>query len=133
MNDIVYLWHVDKHRRVLQADSIILGVYRQACPKYPKKSLYFCNISRKAWGMKLIFWLLIKAKVFYKLIVSLGVYVSKHAQSTQNSKFAISLQYLKYGLKDKGGFSPADKYQRFLQIDFIILGVCGQTCPSHQK
>ena len=28
---------------------------------------------------------------------------------------------------------PADKRQRFLQIDSIILDVCGQTCPNYPK
>ena len=101
-------------------------------PKVPKKFIS-SQYLQKSVGDEVILWLLIKAKVFYKLIVSLGVYIAKHAQSTQNSKFAISLQYLKYDMKDKVGFSPADKYQRFLQIDFIILGVCGQTCPNYQK
>ena len=48
----------------------------------------------------------------------------------KNDKFAISLQYLKENVKDE--FS-ADKYQRFLQIDTNILGVCGQVCPNYPK
>ena len=53
-----------------------------------------------------------------------------HAQSTQNNKFAISLQYLRENVKD---FLPADKHQRFHQIDIIILGVCGQACPNYPE
>ena len=34
-------------------------------------------------------------KVFYKVVLSLLMGMIKHSQSTQNSKFAISLQYLK--------------------------------------
>ena len=37
----------------------------------------------------------INSKVLYKLIVSLLLCVASHAQSTQNNKFTISLQYLK--------------------------------------
>ena len=83
--------------------------------------------------MKLIFCSLINAKVFYKMIVSLWMYVASHAQSTQNNKFAIPLQYLKEIVKDEVDFLLADKHQRFLQIDTIILGVCGQACPNYPK
>ena len=37
----------------------------------------------------------INIKVFYKLIPSFFVTIARHAQSTQNNKFTISLQYLK--------------------------------------
>ena len=74
--------------------------------------------------MKLIFCLQINTKVFYKFIVSLWMCVARHAQSTQNNKFAISLQYLKENIKDELDTLPGDKTQRFLQIDNIILGVC---------
>ena len=30
-------------------------------------------------------------------------------------------------------FLPADKRQRFLESDSIILGVCGQACPNCPK
>ena len=43
--------------------------------------------------MKLIFCLQISTKAFYKLVVSLCVYVARHAQNTQNTQSA-SLQYL---------------------------------------
>ena len=55
------------------------------------------------------------------------------AQSTQTGKFTISLQYLKENVKDEVDFLPADKHQRFLQIDSIILGVCEQACPHYPK
>ena len=74
--------------------------------------------------MKLSFCLQINAKVFCKLIVSLWMCVAKHAQSTQNNKFAISLQYLKENMKDELDTLPGGKNQRFLQIDNMILGVC---------
>ena len=34
-------------------------------------------------------------------------------------------------MKDEVDFLLADKRQRFLQIDSIILGVCGQACPNY--
>ena len=76
---------------------------------------YICTISRKAWGLKLIFYLQVNAKVFYNLIVSFWVYVVRHAQNTSNSKFTISLRHLKENVKDDG-FLPADKRQRFYTI-----------------
>ena len=84
-------------------------------------------------GIELIFCQQINTKVLYKLIVSLWVCVTIHAQSTQKNKFAISLQYLKKNMKDEVDFLPTDKHQRFLQIDTIILGVCGQAYPSYPK
>ena len=37
---------------------------------------------------------------------------------------SLSLQCLKENMKDEIDFVPADKHQRFLQIDTIILGLC---------
>ena len=54
------------------------------------------------------------------MLVSFWVCISRFTQRTQNSKLAISLQYLK---ENEVGFLLADKHQRFLQIDTIILGV----------
>ena len=36
-------------------------------------------------------------------------------------------------MKDEDDFLPADKHQKFLQNDTIILGVCGQACSDYQK
>ena len=52
--------------------------------------------------------------------------VARHVKSTQNDKFTISLQYLKENVKNEIDFLTADKLQWFVEIDFIILGVCGQ-------
>ena len=49
--------------------------------------------------------------------------IARHAQSTQNNKFIISLQYLKENMRDEVNLLPADKRQRFPQSDTIIL-VC---------
>ena len=34
-------------------------------------------------------------------------------------------------MKDGVDFLAADKHQRILQIDTIILDVCGQACPNY--
>ena len=60
------------------------------------------------------------------MIVSLWMCKARHAQSTQNNKFAISFQYLKENVTAEVDFLSQDKHQRFLQIDFTILGVCCQ-------
>ena len=66
---------------------------RHAQSTQNKKCAYLCNISRKAWRLKLIFCLQMNRKVLCKLIVffAFWVCVARHAQSTQNSKFTISL------------------------------------------
>ena len=44
-----------------------------------------------------------------------------HAKITQNSKFSISLQYLKKEVSDEVDFLHADKHENFLQSDTMIL------------
>ena len=46
----------------------------------------------------------------------------KHSQSSQNSKFAMSLQYLKKEVRDEVDFLHADKHQSELQVDFNTFG-----------
>ena len=65
------------------------------------------------------------------MILSPWVCIVWHAQSTQNIRLALSLQYLKEKIKNEGDF--LDKRQRFLQINTIILVVCGQACPDYSK
>ena len=43
----------------------------------------------------MIFCMKINIKVFYKMVVSFLLIIARHAQSTQNSKFVISVEYLK--------------------------------------
>ena len=47
--------------------------------------------------------------------------------------FTISLQYRKENVKEEVDFLPADKHQRFLLSDTLILGVCGQACANCLK
>ena len=82
-----------------------------------KKFAYLCNISRKIGDE----------------VVLLPADKYESTQSTQNNKFAISLQYLEKNGKSKVDFVLADKYQRFLPMDSIILGVCSQTSPNYPK
>ena len=61
---------------------------------------------QKNMGLKWFFCLQINTKVFYKMIV-FWMCVNRLAQSTQNNKFAIYLQYLKENEKN--------------QVDFLLL------------
>ena len=113
-----------------------------------------CNTSRKRQMMKFIYCLQINIEVFYNLILSFWVFVASHAQSTQNNKFAISLQYLKeirewwlrdfylqisiensqnnklaislQYLKNEVDFLHADNRASFVQIDAMIFDWDGQ-------
>ena len=71
--------------------------------------------------MKLIFCLQMNVKGFFKLLLSFYVCVTRYTQITQDSKFAVSLQYLKKELSDEVDFLHADKHESLLQIDSMIL------------
>ena len=42
--------HADKHRSLLQGDTIILGECNKACPKYPKQVCISLECSHKSIG-----------------------------------------------------------------------------------
>ena len=107
--------------------SFLVSVARHA-QSIQNNFAYLCNISIKAWGIKLIFCLQINIKVFYKMIVSFWANIARPSQSTQNNSFTISLQYVKENVKNEVDFLLADKRQRFIQSDTIILAACGQAC-----
>ena len=69
----------------------------------------------------MIFCLQINTKVFYKLIVSLWLCVARHAQSTLNIKFSISLQYLEREVRNGVHFLHADKHQSFYNLALSFL------------
>ena len=58
-------------------------------------------------------------KVSYRVILSLLMSMTKHSQSTQSNKFAISLQYLKKEVRDGVHFLHADKHQKFYKLDYF--------------
>ena len=57
--------------------------------------------------------------------------IARLAQSTQNKKFLISLEYLKKEGRGEVDFLHADK-QIILQVDTINLGGHGQACANYQ-
>ena len=60
-------------------------------------------------------------KVSYKVILSLLMGMIKHSQSTQSSKFAIYLEYLKKEVRDGVYFLHADKHQSFYKLALLFL------------
>ena len=72
----------------------------------------------------------INIKVFYKLMALHWLVIAGHVQ---NSKFVISLQYLKKEGSNEVDFLHADKYQTFLQVDTINVSGHGQACPNYTK
>ena len=71
--------------------------------------------------MKLIFCLQMNVKGFFKLLLSFYVCVTRHTQITQDSKFAVSLQYLKKELSDEVDLLHAGEHENLLRIDGMIL------------
>ena len=57
----------------------------------------------------------------------------RHAQITQNKKFAISLQYLKKELNGEVEFLHAGKPEKLLQIDTMTLMGDVQAFPKLPK
>ena len=72
--------------------------------------------------MNLIFCLKINRFLQIAFII-LGVCVARHAQITQNNKFAISLQSRKKNVSDEVDFLQADKHESFLKYYFNTLGI----------
>ena len=122
----------DKHRSFLQFDAIISVVCSQTYPKYPKGEV--C-ISLQYLQKNVDDEVVLPADKHESLPQIGGIILSvgRHAQNTQNNKFAISLQHLKENMKDEVAFLPADKRQKFLEIDTVILVVCSQSCPKYPK
>ena len=95
-------------------------------PKLPKITslLFLCNILRKKWEIKLIFCMQISIKVSYKLILWFLMGMVKHSQSSQNTKFTMSLQYLKKEVRDEVPFFYMQKsIKDFLKL-ILPFSVC---------
>ena len=69
--------------------------------------------------------------VVYKLILSFFMGVARHWQSTQNKKYALSLQYLKKDLNYEVDVLHADKHKSLLQGESIVFDRFGQACLKY--
>ena len=86
--------------------------------------LFLCNIIRKKHiSDEVDFLHTDKHESMLQIDTMILMGMVKHSQSSQNSKFAMSLQYLKKEVRDKVDFLHADKHQSFLQVDFNTLGI----------
>ena len=85
--------------------------------------LFLCNILRKKWVMQLIFCMLISMKSLLQIDTIILMGTVKYSLSSQNSKFAVPLQYLKNKKKvcDEADFLHANI--SFLQVDFNTLSI----------
>ena len=90
-----------------------------------------CNILRKKWMMKCIFGMQINIEVFYNLILSFWVCVTRHSQSTQN-KFAYLCNISSKAWEMKLIFCLQINTS-FLQVDSVTLGVLSQACPKYPE
>ena len=54
-----------------------------------------------------------------------------HAESTQNDKYAASLQYVKKELSYEVEVLHADKHGNILKVDTVIFVGFGQVCPKY--
>ena len=62
-----------------------------------------CNICKKTWEIKLnqVDFLFAAIRVSYKIVLLVLISMVRHAQSIQNNKYTISLEYFEKELKDK--------------------------------
>ena len=70
-------------------------------------------------------------EVFNKLILSFWVHATRHAQSTQNKKFAYLCNISRKACKVD--FLPANKCKSFLEVDSITLGLRSQAWPKYPE
>ena len=70
--------------------------------QYNKFAKYFAisQERREGWGW---FFVQVNMTVSYKVILSFFMVAARHAWSTQNNKYAVTLQYLKKKLTDEVG------------------------------
>ena len=93
------------------------------------------KVLKKAWAMKLTFYLQINT-FFFKLIVGVHwVCMARHVQSTQNNNFIISLQYLKENVKDGVIFSLLIIVKRFFEaiLSFLICAARHTQITQNKK
>ena len=120
IKDEVDFLPADKSWRLFQSDTIILGVCGQTCPNYPNNkfdvSLQY-NIE-----MKLIFLNVYKHEGLLQIDTMILMWRFKYSQSSQISKCAMSLQYLKKEVRDEVDFLHADKHHNFsiLVLQFLM-------------
>ena len=104
-------------------------------PKLPKITslLFLCNILRKKWVMKLIFFLVqINIKACYKLIQWIWQGWSSIPKVNKKASLQCLCNMSKKKL-DEVNFLHADIHQSFLQVDIIIIDGHDETKKEEKK
>ena len=91
-------------------------------PKLPKIRSFFWQYLNKEVSDEVNFLHTDKHESLLQIDTMILMGFVKHFQSSQNGKFAMSLQYLK-NVRDEANFLLADKHQSFLQVDFNNLSI----------
>lgn len=78
----------------------------------------------------MVFCIKLNIEVSHKLVVSFLMVIARHAQSTLNGKFVISLQYLKIEGRDEIDILHTNNHQTILQVDNTNLGRNDYPCPN---
>ena len=111
-----WFFRADIFQTFLQGDTVIFDVCGQTCPNYPQKRLIFlCNILREKWMMKMTFCMQVSMKTYYKLILWFWWRWPSISKRSQNSKFTMSVQYLKKGDGDEVSIIHLDNLRHFNQ------------------
>ena len=95
-------------------------------------AVFFKMLYLKKEANNEVFGMQINTEDFCKLKLSFWVCIARHAQSTQNKKFP----YICNSPKNVGNeinFLATNKYQNFLQIDSITLGVRSLPYPMYPQ
>ena len=105
LSDEVDFLHADKHKSLLQIDSMILiGMAKHSQSFQNRKFVMSLQYVKKE----------VKDEVDF---------MAKHSQSFQNRKFVMSLQYVKKEVKDEVDFLHADKHQSLPKVYFSTLDI----------
>ena len=93
--------------------------------------LFLCNILKKMWWS----WFLYADKHESLLQIDTMILMGmvKHSQSSQNSKLAMSLHYLKKELRDEVDFLHWDKHQSFNKLALFFLMEVAKLVQSTQN
>ena len=123
---------IDISSLISYLENVWVSIYGSKCCQSIKlQDSWKCNISRKKWIMNFIFGMHINIEVFCKLILSFWVYVSRHAQLTQN-KFAYFCNISKKAWGMKLIFCLQFS-KSILRVDSMTLSECSQAYPKYSK
>ena len=106
-----------------------LGWKPKYCQPIKLQDSLKCNNSGKKGMIKFIFGMMINVELFYKLILSFYVWATRHAQSTQNKKFAYLCNISRKAWGWNWFFLPANKHESFLHY----LGLAWPGMPKVPK